>query len=449
MLRLEERIKKGENRRTEFKREVPPSLTNILKSIISFANDAGGDIFIGIDNDKNIIGLDTDFLELEEKFSNSVHDSISPIPSLFYRILNILDKQIFNIKVLSGTEKPYFIKKNGVENGTYIRIGSTNKQADFSLINEMRRQNLNQSYDEKIDYSYDCKNLSKSIIAKFTGKFNNLDKDPIEILARERFINKTNGNCYPTIGATILFSEFLPNHLEYASTVISKYRNKNRSNLISSIRINRGLLEAVPYITNEIKQHFWTNIEINSIIRKEFLEVPELSIREAIINSICHRDYSITGSSNKIDIFSDRLEILSPGNLPIGITLEDLGEGASEIRNMVIAKVYRRFGYIEKLGTGITRMISECKKNNLPSPVFEEIGRFFRVTFFKQKIKIDEFENKIYKEIKTRKEFRAKEISLKLDVHPNTILKYLKKMIAKGLIEKVGRGPNVRYRILM
>lgn len=449
VLKLRERISKGENRTTEFKREVPVSLKNILKTIIAFANDAGGDIFIGIDNEKQVNGIKEDTLVLEEKISNTVHDAISPIPVIFYRVLNIESKQIFNIKVLSGIEKPYHFKRDGVENSAYIRVGSTNKKSDLYMIDEMRRQNLNLSYDEKICYSINCENLSKQLIRKFVDKYGDISKEPIDILIRDKYVIKTNGNCYPTIGSVLLFSEKLPPEFEYASIIISKYSGNIRANLISSVQIKTGLLEAIPIVINDLKNTLWTKISITIIERKDNLEIPELAIREAVINSICHRDYSIAGSSTKIDIFNDRLEILSPGNLPIGIALEDLGEGASEIRNKVIAKIFRRFGYIEKLGTGITRMISECKNAGIPIPFFEEIGRYFRVTFYKNKIEINDFEEKIIIEIKVVKEIKAKDLALKLNVHPNTVLKHLKEMMTKNLILKIGNGPNVRYRIKM
>lgn len=196
-----------------------------------------------------------------------------------------------------------------------------------------------------------------------------------------------------------------------------------------------------------MKHILWTNIKIKEIEREDHLEIPELSIREAVINSICHRDYSIVGSSTKIDVFSDRIEIISPGNLPVGITLDELGQGASEIRNKLIAKAFRRLGYIERLGTGISRMISECNKAGLPAPIFEEPGRYFKVTFFRKKIRNNEFEDRIIYEIKKVKEIKGKELAKIFNVHPNTILNYLKGMIENKIIEKLGKGPNVRYRL--
>ena len=449
MLKLRERISKGENRTTEFKREVPVSLKNILKTIIAFANDAGGDILVGIDNNSNIMGIKEDTLFLEERISNSVHDNIYPIPSIYYKVINIGEKQIFNVKIFPGVQKPYYLKRDGLEHGVYIRIGSTNKKADASIINELRRQNLNMTYDEEICHQQSCEYLSGELLRIFANKYGDVEITPLDILIRDKYVQKTNSNCYPTVGAVLLFSETLPSEFEYASITINQYYGPDRANLESTIQIKKGLLKIVSLVIDELKNILWTKIKIENIERNDQLEIPELSIREAVINAICHRDYSIVGSSTKIDVFTDRLEIISPGNLPVGITLEELGQGASEIRNKIIAKAFRRFGYIEKLGTGISRMLSLCKKAGIPLPIFEEPGRYFKVTFFRRKDINIEFENDIIKQIKKSKEMKAKEISNILNVHPNTILNYLRVMIDNGIIEKIGKGPNVRYRIKM
>jgi ATP-dependent DNA helicase RecG len=86
--------------------------------------------------------------------------------------------------------------------------------------------------------------------------------------------------------------------------------------------------------------------------RKEDYDIPLPAIREGILNAICHRGYSITGADNKLDIFSDRTEITSPGTQPLGIILQDLGEGISEVRNRFIVELFREAGYVEQLGTG-------------------------------------------------------------------------------------------------
>ena len=101
---------------------------------------------------------------------------------------------------------------------------------------------------------------------------------------------------------------------------------------------NCGLLEMPERIMDFVQLYMEKKVEISALRRKEKYDIPLPAIREGILNAICHRDYSVTGSDNKLDIFSDRIEITSPGTLPLGITLQDLGEGISEVRNRLRAR---------------------------------------------------------------------------------------------------------------
>ena len=443
------KIKKGEGRTLEFKEKIGKSLKNIIRTIVAFSNDAGGELLIGVTNDGRIIGINEDTILLEEKISNAVYDSIIPTPLIFYQTIHIEGKEIFVIKVLPGVQKPYFLKSEGLEKGAYIRIGSTNRIADLSIINELKRQNLNKSYDEEIVYQYTCNDLSKDKIELFKKSFQNTGIENNELLRREKFVFRTNGSCYPTIGGLLLFCDRLPRDYEYAGIAVSVYASSDRCRLLNSIQLFDGLLVLPEIVINTVSEYLSTHIEIKDIKRSEQLEIPEIALREAIINAICHRDYSITGSNTKIDVFPDRVEITNPGNLPIGISLEDLGEGASEIRNKLIARAFRRYGYMEQLGTGISRMNAACHKAGLPEPEFEEVGRFFRVTIKRRMQDLQEIEKAILDYLENVKEAKSRDIAKKLEVHPNTILNYMNRLQQKGLIEKTGRGPNVQYKLKM
>ena len=112
-----------------------------------------------------------------------------------------------------------------------------------------------------------------------------------------------------------------------------------------------------------------------------------------------------------MDIFSDRIEIISPGVLPTGITLEDLGLGTSEIRNRHITKIFRQAGFIEQLGTGIIRMRELCRKSGLSEPGFEEVGNFFKVTFFGPKVSLPEEMQEVFDLLQDRGTMGSREIA--------------------------------------
>ena len=147
-MKIEEVIKQPEGRRIEFKENLPTKM-DLCKTIVAFANDAGGEIFIGIKNQpRKVIGIPEEkLLEIEEKISNIVHDNCYPLilPEIFF--INHEGKHIVVVKVYKGNNPPYYIKNKGKENGTYIRAGSNSRIADREIIEELERQKLNISFD--------------------------------------------------------------------------------------------------------------------------------------------------------------------------------------------------------------------------------------------------------------------------------------------------------------
>ena len=139
-----------EGRRLEYKKDVP-SNSDLAKTVVAFANDAGGDIYIGIDDKRNIIGLPEDDLpRIEEQISNMVYDRCYPtiLPEISFFMAE--DKHLIRIRIYRGSMPPYYLKNEGKLKGTYIRIGSNNRMADESLIAELERKRRNVSFDSEI-----------------------------------------------------------------------------------------------------------------------------------------------------------------------------------------------------------------------------------------------------------------------------------------------------------
>jgi len=160
---ISEIIKKPEGRKLEFK-EVFPSKSDFAKTVISFANDAGGNIFIGIkDKPRKIIGIDEkEIQKIEEMLSNVIHDNCKPfiVPSIEF--ISYKNKDIIRIQIHKGIEPPYHLKKQGIEKGTYIRVGSNNRLASDEIIEELIRKKKNLSFDEEIATTKILDNLDYS-----------------------------------------------------------------------------------------------------------------------------------------------------------------------------------------------------------------------------------------------------------------------------------------------
>ena len=446
-MKILEILKQPEDKSLEFKKEIPRNRQNLLKTVVAFANGTGGHIYVGVNDDRTITGIKEEPFDLEEKLSSIIYDSISPIPNVFFQTTTFEDKVIFIIKILPGANKPYYLKKLGPEDGIFVRIGSTNRKADSRVVGELRRQARNISFDQEIDPSFDCEILNRQVLEKFI-KWRGLEIRPtLDYLVKIRAAQRYNHACHPTIGGILLFCSTLPDEYSYARFRVSRFKAGDRAELISSTTINDGLLVMPEKVMDFVRLYMERKVEISGLRRKEDYDIPLPAIREGILNAICHRDYSITGSDNKLDIFSDRLEITSAGMLPFGITLQDLGEGISEVRNRLIVKIFREARYIEQLGTGIIRIKEACRKNGLPEPRFEETGNFFKLTIFRTRLTLSPELKDVYELIKRGTPLGSKEIARKLNVHQNTALKRLRWLEEKGLIHKQGGGPRVRYFI--
>jgi len=446
-MKIQEILKQPEDKSLEFKKEVPRNRQNLLKTVVAFANGTGGYIYVGVNDDRTVTGIKEEPFDLEEKLSNIIYDSISPLPNVFFQTASYEDKVIFIIRVLPGANKPYYLKKTGPEDGIFVRIGSTNRKADSQIVAELRRKARNISFDQEIDPSFDCEILDRRLLGKYIEARGLRIKPTLDYLVKIKAAQRYNHACHPTIGGILLFCSTLPDEYSHARFRVSRFKAESRADLINSTTINDGLLAMPEKIMDFTRLYMERKIEISALRRKEDYDVPLPAIREGILNAICHRDYSITGSDNKLDIFSDRLEITSPGMLPLGITLQDLGEGISEARNRLIVKIFREVGYIEQLGTGIMRIKEACKKNALPEPKFEETGNFFKATIFRPRLTLSPDLESVYELIKQGTPLGSKDIAKKLNIHQNTALKRLRRLKEKGLIHEQGSGPRVRYTI--
>ena len=288
--------------------------------MVAFANCAGGNIYIGVNDDRTVIGIKEEPFELEEKLTSIIYDAISPIPNVFFQTVAFENKVIFIIRVLPGANKPYYLRKLGPENGIFVRIGSTSRKADSQVAAELRRQARNISLDQETDLSFDCDVLDMRLLEKFIELRGLETKPTLDYFIKIKAAQRYNHTCHPTIGGILLFCSTLPDEYSYARFRISRFKAENRAELINSTTISDGLLAMSEKIMDFVRLYMEKKVEISALRRKEDYDIPLPAIREEILNAICHRDYSITGADNKLDIFSDRIEITSPGVLPLGIT---------------------------------------------------------------------------------------------------------------------------------
>ena len=319
-------------------------------------------------------------MNLPDKISNIIYDSCSPtiVPEIY--IAKAIDKNLLVVEIFPGNLKSYYIKSAGRENGTFVRVGATNKPADGEMIHELERQRLNISFDEQAMNNCAEKDLD---LQKLKTDFKTLTGKSLKAgdLLTLKLIREHNGKMAPTYGGLMLAGK--KEYFEQARIKCARFKGNDVKVFIDQKDFSGSLYSQVESAMNFASTHIALSGKLNGIQRVDLYAVPLEAIREAIINAVVHRDYSISGSDIKFAIFDDRIEITSPGQLPRSLEIDDLESGSSEIRNKVIARFFREIKFIEQWGTGIIKMMDYCCEAGLRSPEIKENGLFLKVIFYK------------------------------------------------------------------
>ncbi len=375
----------AESRRLEFK-EAFPRGDRIAKTVIAFANGAGGKLVFGVkDNPRQVIGIpDEELFMLEEKISNHLFDLCSPtiIPEIYIQAAE--GKNLLVAEIFPGPQKPYFLKSKGKRDGTYIRVGSSTRKASLEMLEELERQKRKISFDSTIIYEpCDIENALKDFIHVFQEK-SGLKMDH-EHLKNCGLIICERDTQYPSAAAVLLFHSPVKQRLfPYAKIECARFKGDDTRMFLDQATIDGPIFSSSDLCMDFIKRNISLSSVIKDVYRQDTWEYPLAAVREAVNNAIVHRDYSIMGSDIKVAIFDNKLEITSPGPLPDTMPIENLGSGRSEIRNRVLAPIFKQIKLIESWGTGIQRMQKEVSQYSGIDLEFKETAYAFQVRFIKK-----------------------------------------------------------------
>ena len=386
MPKLTEIINQPEGRRLEFKASLPGS-TELAKTIIAFANDAGGELYLGIqDSPREVVGIDEEqLIELEEKISSIIHDQCAPVilPEILFQNHN--GRYVIVIKIYKGSSPPYFLKSKGIDTGTFIRVGSTNRQASPEIIVELERQKQNISFDSELVFQktadeINLQSFEELFLEKTGEKLTKLILSKLELFKNEQ------GKELPTHALILLSDDKLRKQLfPYAKMECARFKGSIPGNFIDqkSIDSSIGLQaeQAYQFVLRHISQG---STDYAGVYRNDRWEYPVIAIREVIRNAVIHRDYSLTGKDIKIAIFDDKIEITSPGKLMPSVDFSDMESGQSDIRNKKLAPVFKRLGIIEQWGNGLKLIKEELQKYPEIELSWKEPGVAFRLTFVRK-----------------------------------------------------------------
>lgn len=373
---LIECIQQGESKTLELKLQLPQH-DQIAKTVVAFANTSGGKLVLGVDDKRQVTGIsEDDVFTLQDQITSLVFDRCQPtiLPEIYTARLQ--GKLVLVVEVFRGNLLPYYLKSAGKNNGTYLRIGASNRLADFENIVELERQKRNLSFDEEA-----CReqSLSSLDLTPLETRFSALGK-PLnqEKLKNLKLVVQEQGTDWPTQGLLVLLGL-----LAHVSIKCARFKGTDMSVFLDRKEYSGDIFSQLEQTQAFIKNHIHLHGEIKGLQRTDTYEIPLEALREALINACIHRDYTNLGRDIKVGVFDDIVNIVSPGGLPNTLTAESLMDGRSEIRNRVIARVFKELGYIEQWGSGIARIKSACKAHGLAEPRIREKGDFVDVEFYR------------------------------------------------------------------
>ena len=373
-----------ESRRLEFK-EAFPKGGQVAQTAVAFANGAGGRIVFGVkDSPRQIIGIPDDQLfKNEERITNCIFDLCAPsiLPEIY--IQSVEEKSLLVVEIYPGAQKPYGIKRPGQPNEVYIRVSASNRKASPETIEALERQRRKVSFDALMAYGCPGEDVDlsrfKEAFKAQTGR--NIGKTQLFNMG---LFQKEHGRQCPTNAALLLSDsparkQFFP----YAKIECARFKGVDKRVFLDQATIESPIQDSVEPGIAFIKKNIALGATIGEIYRKDRWEYPLEAIREALINAIIHRDYAILGSDIKVAIYDDMLEITSPGPLPDALSVEELGTGRSEIRNRVLAPIFKELKLIEAWGSGIRKMHDELTDYPEIGLILQEVGHAFQVQFEK------------------------------------------------------------------
>ena len=414
-----------ETRILEFKETIS---NTFLKTVSAFSNYNGGTILFGVDDDGNVKGL-SDVKQACLDIENKINDSISPQPNYTLEIQN--NDQMIKLTIKSGLQKPYLYKSKAYKRNDTVTI-----EVDTLEFSRLVLEGKNISFEE-----LPCKDqeLSFEILQcklKENIQIQTFNQDTLKTLNLY-----DNGNGFNNAAGILADKNHFP------GIDIVKF-GENISIIQKRATFeNTSALDVYEKAIDVFRDYYQYEV-IQGADRKMVEKIPEAAYREAIANALIHRVWDIN-SHVRVSMFDDRIEVVSPGGLPAGITAEEYLSGKlSVLRNRNLANVFYRLGFVEIFGTGITR-IKQLYAENLTKPDFEVSENTIKIVLpvFETNADLTEDEKVIYKFLSKTMLKPISEIAPYIPFGKSKTTQLLKAMGEKGVVAIEGKGRGTKYRI--
>ncbi len=421
-----------ESEKVELKEIYTP---DVKKEVIAFVNTHGGVVYIGVTDSGQVVGIESMDATMQQ-LTNALRYSIRPDVTMFTstEIVQVDGKSIIKLTVSDGTRKPYYLQDKGMRpSGVYVRQGTSSAQASEDAIHNMIKLSDGNSFEMARSLN---QNLTFHALSEEMER-RNLEFGPIQ---QKNLGILNEDDMYTNVG--LLVSDQCKHSIKVAifqgdDKSVFKDRHELTGSLFTQIKDVNKVIE----FYNATKATF-----DETFLRTDERAYPLNAIRESILNAIIHRDYSCSGSIS-INIFVDRMEIISLGGLVPTISMDAVMMGASQPRNEKLAALFYRMKLIESYGIGISRIIGDYKGTNL-KPDFTSVQGAFRVVLpncHYNTTPLSETQEKVMEYLKNHEKITRIELESLLHVKLTRANAILKELLDANLIQKDGSGKNTVY----
>ena len=415
---------------------------DIKKEIIAFANTNGGKIYIGIDDNSNIIGVenvDNTLLSLTGMINEGIKPSLIEYTKIKTEKCN--NKDIIIIEIQSGPNKPYYLADKGLkQSGVYLRHGASSIQVSDEIIRKMIFEHASLRFEEMIAKNQDL--TFEYLEKKFKDSHLAFDANKYKLL---NIINSENK--YTNLG--LLLSDQCSYTIKCAI-----FNGTNKIEFRDRKEFTGSILKQVDDIFEYFELFNKISGRIIGLKRIDTRDYPEYSLREALLNAVIHRSYYFD-SSIMVTLYDDKFEILSMGGLIDGITMKEIFKGVSSSRNPNLANIFYRFGYVESFGTGIGRIMDSYAEYD-KKPIFDATENTFSIMLpnmnyveVLNKVSIVSpslsQEDLIVNYLKEYNRINRNETEKLLNISKTRAYQIINEMLEKNIIRKESTGKNTYY----
>ncbi len=392
----------GESERLEYKERFDgrAEKSRFLRTVVAFANGAGGRIVFGMeDGTGRIKGVpaETDVPALMDAIANSVSDNCAPVVPMKLQVTELDGKTVVVTEIFSGSRPPYFVRSLGKEDGVFVRVGATTRPADPEVCRELEFRGHRRSWDstrpaachalteERIDKFCEMLHNAAQANAKRLGLDEARDRKPgLPQLLKWRLVEEADGVVWPTYGFEIL--EGSCRAVMGAMVRCGLFMGVSRVQIGDTKVYDGSLIEQFESAMEWILSKLEVRWVVQGARRFNVSELPEVAIRELLMNAICHRSWYAGDEPVTVALFRDRLEITSPGGRPNMLSMSQLLSGYTSLRNPAIANALAYCHMMELWGSGIPRATEAMRKWRLRAPEVKDLGRALQMVLYRPEV---------------------------------------------------------------